>query len=167
MNNIKQGDIVSRKSYKKDILFIVKKIVVTKRGKIAILKGIIDRIQADSPVEDLEIVEKKIADKEIEKLNNKINENITKINRKKSDNEYRIGILNPNNRSKEKIVTGKILHLDGDKKYSEKSYRYYRKLGLNAIVKNIPEYRQSKVVYNLLEIYNPDILVITGHDRND
>lgn len=61
-------------------------------------------------------------------------------------------------------MTGKILHLDGDKKYSEKSYRYYRKLGLDAIVKNIPEYRQPKVVYNLLQIYKPDILVITGHD---
>ena len=62
------------------------------------------------------------------------------------------------------MVTGKILHLDGDKKYSEKSYRYYRKLGLNAIVKNIPEYKQPKVVYHLLNIYKPDILVITGHD---
>jgi spore coat assembly protein len=59
---------------------------------------------------------------------------------------------------------GKILHLDGDKKYSEKSYRYYHRLGVNAIVKNIPEYRQPKVVYRLLEVYNPDILVITGHD---
>ena len=37
-------------------------------------------------------------------------------------------------------------------------------MGLNAIVKNIPEYKQPKVVYNLLKIYQPDILVITGHD---
>ena len=37
-------------------------------------------------------------------------------------------------------------------------------MGLNATVKNIPEYKQPKVVYNLLKIYNPDILVITGHD---
>ena len=69
-----------------------------------------------------------------------------------------------NNRMNEKIITGKILHLDGDKKYSEKSYYYYKKVGLNAVVKNIPEYKQPKVVYNLLKIYNPDILVITGHD---
>ncbi len=53
---------------------------------------------------------------------------------------------------------------DGDRKYSEKSYKYYKKLGLNAIVKNIPEYKQPKVAYKLLEIYQPDILVITGHD---
>lgn len=62
------------------------------------------------------------------------------------------------------IITGKILHLDGDRKYSQKSYNYYKKEGLNAIVKNIPEYKQPKVVYRLLEVYNPDILVITGHD---
>lgn len=62
------------------------------------------------------------------------------------------------------IITGKILHLDGDKKYSEKSLAYYQKVGLHAIVKNIPEYKQPKLVYNLLLYYSPDILVITGHD---
>ena len=76
----------------------------------------------------------------------------------------KVGLLSRNNVTKEKIVSGKILHLDGDRKYSEKSYRYYKKVGLNAIVKNIDEYRQSQVVYRLLEYYNPDILVITGHD---
>ena len=64
----------------------------------------------------------------------------------------------------QKIYIGKILHLDGDRKYSEKSARYYNKMGLNAIVKNIAENRQSKVVVPLLKKYNPDILIITGHD---
>ena len=41
---------------------------------------------------------------------------------------------------------------------------YYKKLGLNSVVKNIPEYRQPKEIYRLLVIYNPDILVVTGHD---
>ena len=63
------------------------------------------------------------------------------------------------------ILSGKILHLDGDRKYSEKSYNYYQKMGLNAIVKNIQEYKQPQVVYHLLEVYQPDILVITGHDE--
>ena len=57
--------------------------------------------------------------------------------------------------------TGKILHLDGDRKYSEKSYRYYKKLKLDFIVKNIPEYKQPRVIRDLLMIYKPDILVIT------
>ena len=63
-----------------------------------------------------------------------------------------------------KIITGKILHLDGDRKYSEKSFKYYQKMGLTAIVKNIPEYKQPQVVYNLLSYYEPDILIVTGHD---
>ena len=37
-------------------------------------------------------------------------------------------------------------------------------MGLNAIVKNIPEYKQPRIVYKLLKIYQPDILIITGHD---
>ena len=56
------------------------------------------------------------------------------------------------------------MHIDGDKKYSEKSFRYYQKLGLNVIVKNIPEYRQPRVIYSLLKVYKPDILVVTGHE---
>ncbi len=62
-------------------------------------------------------------------------------------------------------VTGTILHLDGDKKYSEKALNYYNKMGMRAIVKNIPEYKQPHFIYKLLEYYNPDILVITGHDE--
>ena len=41
---------------------------------------------------------------------------------------------------------------------------FYKKMGLKAFVKNIPENRQPKTVFRLLNIYNPDILVITGHD---
>ena len=61
--------------------------------------------------------------------------------------------------------TGKILHLDGDRKYSEKAYRHYKKMKINAVVKNIAEYRQPKNVYRLLEHYNPDIVIVTGHDE--
>lgn len=37
-----------------------------------------------------------------------------------------------------------ILHVDGDQKYTQKSRKYYSKLGLKAIVKNIPENRQPR-----------------------
>lgn len=164
MNKIKKGDIVARKSYGKDILFIVKNIIYTKKEKIAILRGVIDRIEADSNIEDLEIIDKQIVKEKMETLNQKMNSKIMQKKENRNNSEYRIGILSPYTRNKERIVTGKILHLDGDKKYSEKSYYYYKKLGLNAVVKNIPEYKQPKVVYRLLQTYNPDILVITGHD---
>lgn len=160
MKKIKKGDIVARKSYGKDIIFYVKRIIKTTNGDIAILCGLEKRIEADSRIEDLEILDKEMIRKKLKKVDEEI---------KKRANEkirtYRIGIIsNEDTRLKEKIITGKILHLDGDRKYSQKSYNYYKKLGLNAIVKNIPEYKQPKEVYRLLKIYNPDILIITGHD---
>ncbi len=164
MNLIKKGDIVARKSYEKDILFLVKNIIHTPSKKIAILKGLVDRIEVDSDIEDLEIVDKQTVNKKIETFHSKMDSKITETKEKRNTDEYKIGILSQNSRNKEKIITGKILHLDGDRKYSQKSYYYYKKLGLNAIVKNIPEYRQPRVIYRLLQKYNPDILVITGHD---
>lgn len=151
MEKIKIGDIVGRKSYNKDILFRVKNIIDTKAGKIAILNGIIERVEADSRISDLEKVSEKRIQEDLSIIQKRIEDKINQLDKiKENRNKY--------------TITGKILHLDGDKKYSEKSYRYYKKMGLNAIVKNIPEYKQPKVVYNLLKIYQPDILVITGHD---
>ena len=59
-NMIKKGDIVGRKSYGKDVIFSVKRIIDTKEGKIAILKGIIERVEADSSVDDLEVIDRKL-----------------------------------------------------------------------------------------------------------
>ena len=52
MREIKKGDIVGRKSYGNDILFEVSRIIETKQEDIAILTGIIDRIQADSKISE-------------------------------------------------------------------------------------------------------------------
>ena len=163
MKEIKKGDIVVRKSHGKDILFCVRRIIKAERKKIAILYGIIERIEADSEIEDLELVDKKRTKEIINRTDNKIKEKIEN----RQNNQYKIGVLTNKETRREKIITGKILHLDGDKKYSQKSYYYYKKLGLNAIVRNIPEYKQPKVVYSLLTIYKPDILVITRTWWND
>lgn len=145
MKKIKKGDIVSRASYNNDILFYVEKIIRSEnRGKVAILKGVTIRIEADAPIDDLEVP-----------CESRIQENLDLIN-KKLENTY------TDNR---KIIRyGKILHLDGDRNYSEKTEKYYRKRGLNYIVRHIAEFRQPMVIKNLLRRYNPDILVITGHD---
>lgn len=165
MNDIKKGDIVVRKSYGKDIIFRVINILNKPEEKIAVLNGVIERIEADSKIADLELVDKQKVKDILRKMDSKIENRIEKSKQQWEDRNYRIGVVTNQTRAKEKIITGEILHLDGDRKYSEKSYRYYRKLGLNAIVKYIPEYRQPRVVYQLLESYNPDILVITGHDE--
>ena len=65
-----------------------------------------------------------------------------------------------------KTVAGKILHIDGDMRYSKKALDYYKKFGLqNAVVKNVSERRQQYVVEDLISRYKPDMLVITGHDK--
>lgn len=151
MRKIRKGDIVTRNSYNNDIIFTVIKILKTSNNKkIAILKGVDVRIEADAEIQDLTL----ISCNEKERCEDFFIERISKINIKTNHDE----------RIKEIIKMGKILHLDGDKKYASKSVMYYKKVGLNAIVKNIPENKQAKVVKQLLFIYNPDILVITGHD---
>lgn len=166
MYKIKKGDIVGRISYGKDILFTVENIVKRIDGKkIAILKGIILRIEADADMEDLELVEKQQIQNKMRSLENRIESKVRKtaqIRRNNNKEGKRVFFT----RSEEN-QNGNILHLDGDKRYTEKSIKYYKKLGLDAIVRNVPENKQEYVVMDLLNRYNPDILVITGHDRND
>ena len=149
LKKIKKGDIVARISYHKDVIFVVDLVI---DNKIAILTGITTRLKADSPVEDLEAINKK----EIDNIYRNIDE---KIDRKVNTKEILKGSFLK--RSDKIIYTGKILHLDGDRKYSEKSNLYYKKMGLKAIVKNIPESRQVNVANMLIDRYNPDILVVT------
>lgn len=148
MLKLKRGDIVVRKSYDNDIKFYISKIKEENHEKIAILKGITIRIEATAPLKDLKKIDKKIIEKDIQIVENKINSRVLE-----SKNSNLSGVYN-----------GTILHLDGDRNYSKKSYRYYRKLSLNAIVRNIPENKQCVYIKDLLEKYRPDILVITGHD---
>ena len=165
MRKVKKGDIVGRKSYGKDILFTVEKIINRKNDKpVAILKGLIIRIEADAELDDLIIMESNQIQNNMRSLENRL-ENKIKKNTKEENTLSKItlvrSMLKREDRGEE---NGKILHLDGDKRYSEKSARYYKKLNLNAIVRNVPENRQEYVVYDLLNRYQPDILVITGHD---
>lgn len=147
LRTIKKGDIVGRISYGKDILFVVERILNTQKNDLAILKGLVVRIEADAPITDLVLIDKNVVHTKEKELDNLLNIRVNQSNKR--------DMLN---------LTGKILHLDGDRRYSEKSARYYQKMGLNAIVKNISESRQPNVVKNLLERYKPDILIVTGHD---
>lgn len=161
MNSIKKGSFVYKKSQSKDVIYTVDKILKSDKNRFALLRGATERVMAESPIEDLVLVDKSIIQKTFESLEKRINKRLTD---RLIYNKY-IENLNNNKRFSEKIITGKILHLDGDKKYSQKSYNYYKKAALNAIVKNIPEYKQPKFVSYLLKIYKPDILIITGHDE--
>ena len=160
MEKIKKGDIVTRKTHKPDILFSVQDIFRNQNGNlIAILKGITSRIVVDACMHELILLDTKEADASLRSLDIRIEDRINNILKKEK------GIVKQ--RNFENIKTGKILHLDGDRLYSEKSARYYKKVGLKAIVKNIPENKQHVLVKDYINKYDPDILVLTGHDRDD
>lgn len=109
MEKIKIGDIVGRKSYNKDILFRVKNIIQTADSKIAILIGIIERVEADSALDDLEKITQERINKDLNHIQIKIENKIDKLN-----------LISEN---KEKyMVTGKILHLDGDSCLDNKTF---------------------------------------------
>ena len=146
MSSLKKGDIVTRTSYGNDVLFSIERIIeLSQATSIVILKGITIRIKADAPIDDLRIATKERIKENINSLENRIEGRINQF-------------LNLERKS---IHYGKILHLDGDKKYSDKSIKYYKKLGLTATVKNIRESKQPLVIGKLLQSYKPDILVIT------
>ena len=68
MEKIKKGDIVGRKSYGKDIIFRVTNIIENPKEKVAILNGIVERIEADSNVSDLELIEKEEVKRKLKEL---------------------------------------------------------------------------------------------------
>lgn len=157
---IKKGNIVGRKSYGKDILFVVERIINQTNSKaIAILKGLNIRIQADSFLDDLELIDKKTLQESQKKVEKRFIQTINKCAKGKDESKQECL-----KRSNKIVYTGRILHLDGDKRYAEKSSLFYRKMGLRAVVRGISENRQPAVISGLIERYKPDILVITGHD---
>ena len=107
MDKIKIGDIVGRKSYNKDIIFIVKDISDIKN---VLLEGVFERIIADSDISDLERIDKKEFS---------IKEAIKEMELKKLDN-----------RLEENMITGKILHLDGDSCLDNKNSHWLKILNL-------------------------------------
>ena len=131
---MKIGDIVTRKSYNKDIIFRIAGFSVdNKNEKIAILKGIAFRVIADAYLEDLEVV--KVSD-------------IKQI------------LIDP---TVENLIY-KSVRSAQDKEYLKICLDVYTELGIPAVGVAIPEENQYKEVFGLLEKHNPDILVITGHD---
>ena len=149
MEKIKKGDIVARKSHNLDILFSVENILRSSYGiQIAILKGITIRIVADAYVDDLVLLDTKEADASLRSLDVKIEDRINSLLKKGKDK------FKDKERNFDNIKAGKILHLDGDKFYSEKSARYYKKVGLNAVVKNISENKQHLFVKEYIVCYN-------------
>lgn len=136
------GDYVTRNSYNNDIIFKI----VDIEEDMCYLKGFSVRLCADSKIDDLVKCDIK---KDVEEEN----EFIERIKEQKLDD-----------RSDYFYLPGKILHIDGDNEYLNKCLRYYKNINLMAMGINEKEENIHLKIRNLLEQYNPNILVITGHD---
>ena len=159
------GDVVVRKSYGKDVTFKVIEIKESEDGNVYILKGINLRLIADSPYEDLEVVDESGRGSIDDILNRKVNVKITGILNIRSD-LFRGKKLQKIYEAKELMFgrPGKILHIDGDKEYLEVCLKVYKQLGLEAVGQVILESEQPKRVVELFKAVKPDIVVLTGHD---
>lgn len=169
---MKVGDLVVRKSYSKDITFKIIDIKENEEGITYILKGLHIRIIADSKGEDLEKVEDDFAGDKDKYFDSKMNDIIKKVilSREQKNNQLmtRFEKNDLKDIEKEKKLVfgrpGRILHIDGDSLYMETCLKAYKQLHLNAIGIAIPEREQPLKILSLVKEYNPDIVVLTGHD---
>lgn len=134
------GDLVTRNSYNNDTIFKI----IDINNNIATLKGINIRLFADSDLSDLRKVDtkEKIKDDDIF---------LDRFDIKLDRNEYF-------------YLPGKVLHIDGDEDYLERCMDFYKQVHVKAIGFKAREEDISNHIKKLLDEYNPDILVITGHD---
>lgn len=136
---IKIGEYVTRKSYENDIVFEV----IAIEGKECILKGVDVRLMADAPVSDLVVCDRGSVKDDFFPLL----DTIASLDR----NEYF-------------YLPGKILHIDADKSYLTRCMEFYKKNNVLAYGKSVKEADMYKEVTRYLKQYNPDILILTGHD---
>ena len=168
---MKVGDLVVRKSYSKDITFKIIDIKENEEGITYILKGLHIRIIADSHEEDLEKVDDDFAGDKDKSFDSKINDIIKKVilSREQKNNQLMTrGSEEDNLKRTEKGLVfgrpGRILHIDGDPSYMETCLKVYKQLNLNAVGIAISEKEQPFKILSLVKEYNPDIVVLTGHD---
>lgn len=170
---MKVGDLVVRKSYSKDITFKIIDIKENEEGITYILKGIHIRIIADSKGEDLEKVEDAFAGDKDKYFDSKMNDIIKKVilSREQKNNQLMTRGSEEDNlkrTEKEKGLVfgrpGRILHIDGDPSYMETCLKAYKQLNLNAVGIAVSEREQPLKILSLVKEYNPDIVVLTGHD---
>ncbi len=139
--NFRIGDLVTRISHKHDILFKI----VNFEGNTVFLKGVDLRLVADSDVSDLV----KASDYSDDSDKAIIEENVRDLKIDRSQYFY---------------LPGKILHIDGDNDYLERCMRFYDDMNVKANGLALSEFEIPGKIIGLLEEFQPDIVVITGHD---
>lgn len=161
----KVGELVSRKSYGRDICFHI--VEIDRSKSVAVLKGMEVRLLADAPLTDLESV----TDTELH--------DYTADYRREEDDALRLIRMRRLIEEEKRMLRsdakfrashdffekpGRVLHLDGDGSYLEKCLLFYEELRIPAIGHHVSEARMADVLPHFLQQYHPDILVLTGHD---
>ena len=160
----KAGDLVLRSSYGKDICFVIVEVDL-ERGE-ATLKGLDVRLMADAPLHDLAMVSETVY-KSYQAAQSKLeHDTLRLVQLRRQVERDKLDYRSERKRQPHDFFErpGRVLHLDGDGSYLEKCLIFYRRLGIRAVGKNIPELEMPDVIPELLEEYEPDILIITGHD---
>ena len=138
--NFREGDFVTRISHNHDIVFKI----VSIEGGVAFLKGVDLRLYADSSLSDLVKASFPIdSDQQI------LEKNLRELQMDRSQYFY---------------LPGKILHIDGDNDYLNRCMKFYQEMSVKANGLTISEIEMPYKIYDLLQEFQPDIVVITGHD---
>lgn len=164
---IKMMDIVGRKSYHCDILFRVIDLRQVSGKKNAVLYGEDFRLIADAPYEDLikinpaELRKKSQEFRSLEQQSYELFRQDVSLIKEKQEFAATDGFSKDINIFQ---VPGKVLHIDGDPAYLKKCMLVYEKVGVPVYGVHCNEKEMPLKVGQLLDVYRPDILVITGHD---
>lgn len=157
------GDIVSRISYKHDLLFHISSI----SKNLATLHGKDLRLEVDAPLNDLVRVEKR--DLEIKHEKEKKQEEFSyrlfrqdyQLMKEKREYQATDGF---HHESSYFHLPAKVLHIDGDSNYLKKCIELYQRIGLQVHGVHVNEKDMPLEIGPLVEKIQPDIIVITGHD---
>lgn len=70
----------------------------------------------------------------------------------------------PRTVNKNKVLFGRVLHIDGDQEYLKRCLNLYKELGIPVEGIHLKENQVAQRIGELIDILTPDIVVITGHD---
>ncbi|WP_025332581.1 sporulation peptidase YabG [Paenibacillus sabinae] len=160
------GDLVVRRSYGGDVTFRVE--YMTRNQ--AIIKGTEFRLLADSPLNDLVQVPATAKTELGERARIKAAESLTELRKDRQEPSrfgvgHGMGMLEqPPKEVSYFELPGKVLHLDGDPGYLNKSLSLYEQLRIPAEGYHVREAEMASVLYRLLPRVRPNVVVVTGHD---
>ena len=165
MPEFRRGNIVGRISYERDILFEIMDIYFAADGRQkAVLRGLDVRLCADSPIEDLQIISPLEMREYRKKFIKQNNEKLARMFERRRMFHPQLFRGESVDRSDFFEVSGKVLHVDGNPDYLRLCEEIYQQLKLQVVGVHVPEKEQPDRITDLLQLNQPDVLVLTGHD---